>query len=191
MKRFIQFLLFCIIIISLITFNKVYFNKSFNNDNKNLSVDNQLIQKSKNNIIKNLEYEVTVDQNTKYFIRSNVSELDKDGADEIIIMKQVKAIITDQDDMPIIIESDKAQYDSFSYKTKFMNNVSVSYLNNKIFSDQLDIDFEKNFILISQNVRYLGNQGTINSDNISINLITKKVDIYMSKKNEKVKLNKN
>lgn len=191
MKKIIQFLLFCSIIIALISFNKIYLNNSSNNADKNPSIDSRLNENSKNNIIKNLEYEVTVNQNTRYFITSNLSELDENDTGEIIKMKKVRAIIIDKNNLPFVIELDAAEYNNFNYKTKFINNVSISYLDNKIFSDQLDIDFEKNFIMISQNVRYLGNQGTGKSDNISINLVTKQVDIYMNKKSDKVKLNKN
>ena len=42
-----------------------------------------------------------------------------------------------------------------------------------------DLDFNNNLITINENVEYNGIQGTIIADNVKIDLITKKIEIYM------------
>ena len=59
-------------------------------------------------------------------------------------------------------------------------------MDNIIFSNKIDLNFKENTILIYENVKYEGEQGTIRSDNIKINLITKKIQIYMNNKEKKV-----
>ena len=64
-------------------------------------------------------------------------------------------------------------------------------MNNKIFSDKVDINFQDNTIKIFENVKYVGIDGTVTSDNIMINMITKKVNIFMNEENNKVEITKN
>jgi hypothetical protein len=48
-------------------------------------------------------------------------------------------------------------------------------MNNKILSDKLYLDLDNNMINIFHNVKYIGEYGTINTDNISINYLQKKL----------------
>ena len=81
---------------------------------------------------------------------------------------------------------------NFYRHTNFRDNIQIEYLNNVILSDKMDLDFKNNVINIFGNVQYDGIQGVIKTDNIKINLITKKIDIYMKdyKDNVKIKTNK-
>ncbi|MDC3135635.1 hypothetical protein OA433_01070 [Candidatus Pelagibacter sp.] len=190
MKKIVQLTLLSFIILALSIFYKIYFSKEDNTNSKSLTPSEQLIQPSENNIIKNLKYEVMLDRNNEYIITSDLSELINTGGVEIIKMQIVTAIIKDENKIPLIIKSKFAEYNNFNYNTKFRENVSVEYLNHKIFSDKIDLSFENNVAKIFENVRYVGSDGTIISDNIEINLLTKKVDIFMDNKNDKVELNK-
>ena len=106
-------------------------------------------------------------------------------------MQKVTALILDSNKIPLIINSDFAEYNNFNYNTEFRNNVLIEYMNNKIYSDKLDLNIEDNIVKIFENVRYIGAQGTVKSDNIKINLITKKIDVYMDNEKNKVEVNKN
>ena len=190
MKKIVQLTLLSFIILALSIFYKIYFSKEDITNSKSLTPSEQLVQPSENNIIKNLKYEVMLDRNNEYIITSDLSELINTGGVEIIKMQIVTAIIKDENKIPLIIKSKFAEYNNFNYNTKFRENVSVEYLNHKIFSDKIDLSFENNVAKIFENVRYVGSDGTIISDNIEINLLTKKVDIFMDNKNDKVELNK-
>ena len=52
----------------------------------------------------------------------------------------------------------------------------------------MDLEFDKNIVSIYENVKYEGFQGTIKADNVKIDLITKKIDIYMKNSEDKVKV---
>ena len=71
--------------------------------------------------------------------------------------------------------------------TKFNDNVEIQYLNNKITASNLDLNFEENIIKIFNNVVYDGLQGILKTDNVVIDLITKKTKIFMDNSNKKVK----
>ena len=98
------------------------------------------------------------------------------------------AIFIDESNIPIIVTSDQAIYNNSNYNTKFSKNVKIEYLNNFILSENMDLDFKKNLITINENVEYNGIQGTIKADNVKIDLITKKIEIYMDDINDNVEI---
>ena len=55
-------------------------------------------------------------------------------------------------------------------------------------SDKLNLNFKNNLITVSQNVKYTGIQGTITADNVKIDLITKKIEIYMDDTKDNVEI---
>ena len=116
--------------------------------------DNSSILDSDNNLIKNLEYNVTFDNNTKYTITAEFSELRYEDNIEIVEMQFVTAIFNDKDGIPLIVTSKNASYNNLNYNTKFSNNVKVIYLSNILLSEKLDINFSENIVKIYENVVY-------------------------------------
>ena len=55
-------------------------------------------------------------------------------------------------------------------------------------SEKLDVNFNENIIKIYENVVYEGLKGTIKADNVKIDLVTKNMEIFMQKNNEKVEI---
>ena len=191
MKKIVQFTLLCSIILALFIFNKKYFSENNKSTINTLVSGNQLEQETENNLIKNLKYEINLDQGKNYIITSELSEIINLNDGEIVKMKTVNAIITDGKKIPLVIKSDNAEYNNFNFNTKFRNNVSIEYMNNRIYSDKLDLNIKNNIAKIYENVRYVGNNGTITSDIIRVNLKTKKIDIYMNNEIDDVKVKKN
>ena len=191
MKKIIQFFLLFIITVSTYIFYNVYFVKKIDNDSKLISKDLDILQNNNSNQIKNLQYKINFDGNKQYTITSEFSELIKTTDFEIVKMQKAKAILIDEKKLTISINSDNAEFNSGNYNTIFKDNVLIEYMNNKILSDKLYIDFNNNIINISQNVSYSGELGKINTDNIVINLLTKKIDIFMSGNDKNVELIKN
>ena len=145
----------------------------------------------KKNIITNLKYDVKLENNGKYEIKSTSSEIIYENGLEIVIMEGVIATFTDNLNRKIIITSDKASFNSATYSTKFRDNIKIIYENHKITSDKIDFNFKENNILIFQNVIYTGLKEEIYTDNIKINLITKDVLFYMNSQNENIKITSN
>jgi hypothetical protein len=190
MKRIIQLTLLCIVTISVFIFNNLYFPENKKPIIETNFPEDQLNKKTENNIIKNLKYEVQLEQNNSYIIISKISEVKYVKNVELVEMRDVVAKFIDKNNLTLIIKSDEAIYNNSNYNTKFRKNVRIEYMNNEIFSDKVDIDFQENTVRIFDNVKYVGIDSAINSDNITINLITKKVDIYMNNKNDNVEITK-
>ena len=188
MKKVIQLILFLLLIIISIIFYKIYFGKN-EQPKVNINIqEEQSTTNSENNLIKNLKYEVKLDQDNQYIITSDLSEITYENNVEIVQMQNVVAIFIDQTNIPLIVTSDQAIYNNSNYNTKFNKNVRVEYLDNFILSDNMDLDFNNNLITINQNVEYNGTQGTIIADNVKIDLITKKIEIYMDNTNDNVEI---
>ena len=188
MKKVIQLILFLFLIVISIIFYKIYFSK---NEQPKVDIninEKQLTNNSENNLIKNLKYEVKLDQDNQYIITSDLSEITYENNVEIVKMQNVVAIFIDQTNIPLIVTSDQAIYNNSNYNTKFKKNVRVEYLNNFILSDNMNLDFSNNLVTINENVEYNGIQGTIIADIVKIDLITKKIEIYMDDINDNVEI---
>ena len=202
MKSFFQLILLTLMIIIGFTFYKSYFVSQKNDQNiinNNLESVNNLDTKGnnnlistpldneiKNNLIKNLRYKVDFSESGQYEISSNLSELNYNGNQEIVIMSDVNAKIIDKNSTEINIVSDEAVFNADSYYTSFKDNIKIEYLKNVITSDKLDFYFDKNIIIISKNIIYKGSNTVIKADNIKINLLTKKIEFFMDNPKKKL-----
>ena len=187
MKRVIQFILSFILIISVFVFFNKYFYEEKSIKDKLLTTSIEL-ETENQNIIKNLKYEILVDNQNSYKIFSENSVVDfVDGSDSVKL-NIVNAEINLKDHGLINISSKKAIYNNNNYYTKFVENVKIRYDESLIFSDQMELDFEKKTILIFDNVIFENPKGRILSDNIKIDLLTKKITMYMNKNTDKVNL---
>ena len=194
MNRIIQLILFSILVIIIFVFYNKYFKENHKAETDNtLSITSSSIQKEddltnqkENNIIKNLKYEISIRENNDYQIMSELSELTYIDDAELILMTKVTAILTDENNNSIIITSNKAIYNNTNYNTSFEDNVKIQYLNNIILADNMFLDFKENFISVKNNVKYNGSLGNLEADNIKINLITKKIDVFMNNANENI-----
>ena len=193
MKKTIQLVIFLFLIFIIFVFYKTYFTEVKKteieiNQKDQINSDNEMKSEEGNNLIKNLKYNVTFDDKTEYIINSDFSEVTYQDNVEMIKMKNVKAIFIDKSIFPVTITANNALYNNSTYDTYFSENVEINYMDNIIFSNKIDLNFKENIILIYEKVKYEGEQGTIKSDNIKINLITKKIQIYMNNKEKKVEM---
>jgi len=189
MNKVIKLILFLLIIFFSIIFYKIYFK------NKNLvdedfdTTPNIVVEENQNNLIRDLKYSINLGQNNKYIINSDLSEIAyKNDKSEVVNMQGVTAIIIDNNQIPIEVSSDLAKYNNSNYETLFEKNVKIKYLNHEIFSNAMKFDFENQIIKIYKNVEYNGTMGHMLADNIDINLIMNKIDIYMDGDKKKVEL---
>ena len=188
MKKIIQLFLSLILLIILISFYLFYFKSDKKEvsevliEEKNQSVENT------NNLIKNLRYNVNFDNNTQYMITSDLSELTYENDMEIVKMQKVKAILTDENNLKLFITSNNAIYNNSNYSTNFSNNIKIEYVDNIIYAEKLDLNFDENIVEIYDNVVYQGLKGEIKADKITINLVTKSVAINMKNFDKKVEV---
>ena len=194
MKKIIKFILILLLLAIIIIFYRTNFKEENNNKSKvdleekdqiNLSPSN-----NDNNLIKNLKYEINLDEINTYTITSDLGEIIfNDKGQEIIKMRMAKAIFSGETNIPLVIKSDFARYNTFNQNTEFFQNVNIQYLDKIISSDKMTFDFEKNLLTVNENVIYEDMNGNMTTDNIEIDLITKKVEIYMNNNQDDVKIN--
>ena len=188
MKVIIQLFLFFLLLLISFTFYKYYFYNNKPIDKSETSIKTDPLLDNKNNLIKNLKYDVKFENNTQYSITAELSELSYENEIEIVKMQIVSAKFIDKDNTSLIIQSEKANYNNSSYNTQFSNNVVIQYMNNFITADNLDLDFDENIVTIYNNVIYEDHRGKIKSDNVVINLITKNAEIFMNNSKNKVEV---
>lgn len=188
MKLLIQIILGITLLVFIYFTYKIYFYK----ETKIIQTSNNLeikdLDHDKENSIKDLEYQVNLQDKGKYVIRSKLSNFYMENNSEIVKMQNVKAILFDKNNISITITSKSATFIEDQYETKFNENVIIQYLDHKINSDFASINFKDDKIFISKDVIYKGSYGKLMSDNMIIDLITKKIDIYMNNFEEKVKI---
>lgn len=188
-KKILQLSLFLFLILVSVYFYYKYFKFDEKGDVKNTTELNlEKSNSTKNNLIKNLKYEIQFNDKTMYNITADSSEIKYENDGEIVSMKVVTAVLTDENNITITVTSDDAIYNSTNYNSQFRNNVKIIYLDHIILSDKMDISFDENIANIYDNVFYEGVQGTLKSDNIKINLISKDIEIFMKESNDKVKI---
>ena len=187
MKKIIQAVLFLIFVLIIL----VFYNKYFTSE-KNTKIESSTQSKlnktddNKSNLIKNLTYELNLQNNNKYNIVAEESELFYSEGTELVKMKNVTAKFIDDKNNELVIISDNALFNSTTYNTSFDQNVVVKYIDSTILSENLDLDFIKNIVIIYNNVVYEGLQGLMKTDNIKINLITKNAEIFMNDLSKKI-----
>ena len=187
-KLLLQFFLFTIILIMIFFFYKIYFaDKELDISAKTNS--DQKISKNKkdSNIIYNIEYVAQDNDGNNYIVKSKYGELKNDQSN-LIILKKVLATINIQNSPSIEIASDGANYNSINYDTEFYGNVTLTYVDHTITSDNLDLYFQKNLAYFSDNVVYKNLNNSIQADKIEIDLITKNSKIYMNNTFKKIKV---
>ena len=188
MKKFLQLFLFSLLILISVYFYKNYLKPIKDSKKIVLNEDNENLPKNKSNLIKNLKYNVKFDDNSQYSISSKISELSYENEIEIVKMQKATAIFIDKNNIPLIIKSDYATYNNLNYNSSFSQNVTVEYINHLIKSENLDLNFIENIIIVYNNVIYEGIHGFIKTDNATIDLITKNVEIFMNNSQNKVKI---
>ena len=189
MKKTLQIVLFLFLIFLIFFFYKTQFEEEKKITIKQETIDKINTDNIDNNLIKNLEYEININENNNYNLTSKFSEIVYQDGFETVKMRQVKGIFTSKDSEPIIITSDFATYNNKNYNTTFERNIKIRYIDSIIYGEILILDFEKNNITVSNNVKYDGPNGILYTDNILIDIITKKIDIFMDKSDKKVIIN--
>jgi len=141
-----------------------------------------------NNLIKKLKYKVQLNKNGQYEINAKSSEISYINNAEIVSMNEVTAIFIDNENRKINVRSDEANFNTFTYDTKFIGNIEITYFKNIITAEKLDFKYKSDDIIIYEDVIYNGTYGSIKADNIKINLLSKNVKISMDNPKNKVKI---
>ena len=195
MKTLIKIFLLVFIILASFLFYQKYLSKKSDENRlyESIELNNQITTKEvlpDNNLIKNLNYEIILNNRSKYLINSELSEVTYKEDFENVKMTNVEAIITNKENALTIINSDIANYESISHNTIFENNVQIKYLDYIIQCDKIFLNFIDQSIIIEDNIKYNNGLEYISADLVKINLLTKKIEIFMKNTNNKIQVYK-
>ena len=173
-KIFIQIILiFLIFYFSYFLYNK-YFYKDLS-ENK-LGNEKSINENTNMNMISKINYKSSDMEGRIYNIMAESGYIDLLNT-QVIKMNKVVANIKLKDGTLIVITSDFADYNSITYETKFSSNVVSKYLDHRVFSEFLIIDFKKNILEATHEMTYKNSNSVMKADKLEVNLITKDIKI--------------
>jgi len=185
-KTIIQSIFGAFFLIILFSFYFKYFSSNKQTSITQKTNDNSKSLEAKDNLIKDMKYENTDISGNKYFIYSEYGEVDVNNPD-IILMKNVFAKVEIFKKDTIYINSFSAKYNLVNYETNFNKDVELKYLDHVIFTENMDLSFQKNFAWLYTDVVYKSFDYELFADKIEIDLITKNSKIYTDN-NKKIKI---
>ena len=139
------------------------------------------------NLISNLKYKSFDAMGNEYLINSKSAELSSKN-DELIKLIDVSAKIILKEKSPILIKSDYAIHNKNMFDTKFYGNLNVTHEDIKIFSENLDMMYNNNFVSLYNIREIYDNNIQLKADKIDFDILTKNVSINMNENKEKVKI---
>ena len=139
------------------------------------------------NIIEDVSYSAKDTKGNEYFLKAAEGTIDQ-NEDNYIYLKSVKANINLKNYELIEISSDFGKYNINNYDTIFSKNVIITYLNNKIASDYLDFSWDKNLMIISENVILENDKSLLKADVIEMNIKSGDIKVFMNEKNKKINI---
>ena len=187
-NRVIQFsLVIAIIILFFTTYYSDDKDKIFD-ANKNSSTENaSKSTEETSNIIENVNYTGTNNRGTFFELNAAIAEIKHDEPN-LSRLQDVFVVIRLRNLRTIHIQSDKAIFNKISNDCEFFGNVKITEQDNVITSDNLDFYNSKNFLQAYNNVEYNGLKGALIADKVDVDLLKNEANIFMFKKNDKVKV---
>ena len=190
-KNFIQLsLIFFISFITFFLYSEYFSEIKQNNKNIDLLKPQSQVTPSKEtgNLITELRYNSFNAFGNNYEIEAEYGEIDQANP-SIIIMKNVKGTITDPKKNKIEIVSLSARYNTSNRETNFFDNVLLTFADNRIKSENLDLFFEKNLVYMSKKIVYKNSNIELKADKIEMEILSKNIKIYMDNKYQRIEIN--
>ena len=187
-KIITQLILFFIIIlfISLVYFK--YFLKTQEESSQLQKLNPSLnLDKNSSNSIENIEYVSKDSFGNTYIIKAKYGKI-LDENSNLILMRNVDAIIILNNREKIIISASSATYNIVNYDTNFKENIFIEYAEHKITCNSIDLLFNDHKIKLYDNINYNNLNTDILADIIEIDLLTKDSKIYMNNQNKKIQV---
>ena len=188
MKSFFQVFLIIIMIVATFFFYKKYFVQNEVEKFVPTEIDKDKNLENVDNLINKFKYEIKLVDDGQFEINAKSSKVENTNNEQIVSMNDVVAIFIDKINRKIEIRSNKANFNTITNNINFFGDIKVNYLNNLIFANKLDFNYKNNNIKIRENIIYKGSYGSVQADNIEINLTTKNLKIFMNNENDRVKI---
>ena len=188
LKLFLQIILSLSILVILSLFYSTFLidkNKTALDDKKD--IDN--LDKNISSELINIEYNSNDNRGNTFYLNAQKALVKmKEKRENLVQLEGVVSVINLKNKGIINIYSDNAIYNKFNHNTLFYDNVKISYLNNSISSENLDLIFTDNISKIYNNVNLKNNNLNLFTDTILIDMNSGDINLKMNNKDEKVKL---
>ena len=184
-------LLMLIVIISVVFYYSFLFeqNKIASSTSKILKQNEVTLNKELTNELTNIEYNSFDSEGNAFYINAEKAIIDnKIDEKSTVRLENVVSIINIKNKGIININSKNAIYDRVNNNTSFYNNVEIDYLQNSIYSQNLDLIFTEKFSRIYNDVIYKNDKLILNTDMMFIDMITGDIKLQMNEKEKKVTL---
>jgi LPS export ABC transporter protein LptC len=187
-NRIIQFSLVIAVIILFFTTYYSGDKDKIVDTNKNNSTENaSKLTEEISNIIENVNYTGTNNKGTFFELNAAIAKI-KYNEPNLSRLQDVFVVIRLKNLRTIHIQSDKAIFNKISNDCKFSGNVKITEQDSVITSDNLDFYNSKDFLQAYNNVKYSGMKGDLIADKVYVDLLKNEANIFMFKKNDKVKI---
>ena len=144
-------------------------------------------EKNSSNIINNIKYKSFDANGNHYQIKAKLGRI-SDESRNLILMENVEAQFTFNNNEKIFITALLATYNVVNYDTIFKDNIDIKYNEHYVNCNNADLFFKDHKIKLYNNVNYNNLNTSILADEIKIDLLTKNLKTYMINKNKKVKV---
>jgi len=198
-KSYIQLFLVMVSVLSIyLVYESFFKNRSFVQEDSEIDINSESVSVNQTeekinsddkekNLISNLKYKSFDAMGNEYLINSKSAEMSSKN-DELIKLIDVSAKIILKEKSPILIKSDYAIHNKNMFDTKFYGNVNVTHEDIKIFSENLDMMYNNNFVSLYNIREIYDNNIQLKADKIDFDILTKNVSINMNENTEKVKI---
>jgi hypothetical protein len=186
-KTVIQIILFLIIslLISFFLFEYVFKTKLMESNKKKIALPSNL-DENLSNSIENIEYISKDSLGNTFIIKAKLGEI-LDNDKNIILMKEVEAMVLFKNFENIKITASSAIYNTISYDTNFKEDVFIKYAEHVITCNSVDMQFKDHKIKLYDDINYNYTSSELLADTMEIDLLNKDFKIYMNDQNTKVK----
>ncbi len=194
-RKIIQLIILFIIIIIVYFFIKNTFFKEkkkiiYLDIDEKILLDDKKFTESESNFIIGLNYKSIDTKGNEYLLNADSGEIIPEDPN-VIILKNVTGKIKLKNKADIDIKSDFAKYNSENFDTFFYQNVSGLFQENKIYSDNLDLLFKDNRVILYNNIKFLDTSIQAQADHIMFDLINEDIVIKMLDNEKKIQIIKN
>tara|TARA_B100000945_G_C20138831_1_gene483006 strand:- start:51 stop:671 length:621 start_codon:yes stop_codon:yes gene_type:complete len=198
-KTLFQLLIFVILVLISSSFYYFYFyqNKNLVNviqeDITEQTIKSEIITNDKKNkyenVLSDINYKSSDKNGNLYNIFAKSGKISKDNPN-LLILENVESLIIMFDESEITIYSKYAQYNSLTLDTKFSGDVKISFRENKLTAQNLDLIITENSVKIYNDVYFLNNNLESSTDRIRYDINTGDVVIDMFDKKNKINISK-
>ena len=185
----ILLILLIVIIIALFYFNFFRTNKKESiTESDQLELNERIYNEELSNELINIEYNSADNDGNQYYINAERAFIKNIENENIINMEKVVSIINLQNKGIVNVYADNAIYNKINNNTYFSKDVRIEYLDNLIYSENLDLMFTDKISKVYNNVIFKNNNLNLFTDKISIDMVTGNIKFDMFNNLDKVRL---